>query len=536
MLTTRQWYGACAVLCALSLFAGLVCMGSVPLDSHEIFVAQTTREMSQRGDWVVPYFNGEPRLNKPPLSYWAAGAVAWLAGDLPEVAAWHVRLVSVLAGLGVLVGTLGIGAIVFDRMTAIVAGGLLVSSAGFFSFMHDARPDLLYAMWTTAMLASVAWLVFRAGAPGTTQWGGVAALWIAFAGATLTKGPQLPGLALLGSVLYLWQSRGNWRAVNQTLQPLAGIAIVSAMCLPWWWTLSARLEAVRVEASQLGGALLTPALSRLGDPYYFYRPLQLLLPWLPYALLAVGVLLWHKGTRSRVGFLLYPLLIASLGLSLGRQYRYFYLLPLLGLIVLTIARPVVSVIGQRAVPHWLLNLTLFAQAGLLIACVVWVVQHAGNALPGVLACLLGGGLTAGLGLWRMPFDRSLSRVIALTLLMAFIWPAAALTGALWDRERYGSHRQAALAQRELDPTTPLVTLGVSPTVYVYYSARAVPEVSAVAALEPVLRASQSGTLGLVTRDQHLSAVAALYEIEILDRYRRGDMDDVLLVLRPLRTP
>ena len=76
MLTTRQWYGACAVLCALSLFAGLVCMGSVPLDSHEIFVAQTTREMSQRGDWVVPYFNGEPRLN-PPMTNSCSGLILY---------------------------------------------------------------------------------------------------------------------------------------------------------------------------------------------------------------------------------------------------------------------------------------------------------------------------------------------------------------------------------------------------------------------------------------------------------------------------
>ena len=36
--------------------------------------------MAERADWLVPYFNGEPRLTKPPLSYWATGGAAWIDG------------------------------------------------------------------------------------------------------------------------------------------------------------------------------------------------------------------------------------------------------------------------------------------------------------------------------------------------------------------------------------------------------------------------------------------------------------------------
>src|SRR5690606_12275176 len=39
-------------------------------DANEAFYVETPREMMERGEWIVPYFNGEPRLNKPPLSYW----------------------------------------------------------------------------------------------------------------------------------------------------------------------------------------------------------------------------------------------------------------------------------------------------------------------------------------------------------------------------------------------------------------------------------------------------------------------------------
>ncbi len=535
MLSTRQWWGACALLCGFCVFAGVVGMRQIPLDSHEIFVAQTTHEMSLRGNWVVPYFNGEPRLNKPPLSYWAAGVVAGLAGDLPVVSAWHVRGVSLLAGLGLLLCTLVLGTVVCERTTALVAGGMLVSSAGFFSFLHDARPDMLYAMWVAVMLSALAWRTFRPARQGGSRWFALGVLWVAFAAATLTKGPHLPGLALLGSALYLRQLHGHWRAVNQTLQPLLGLAIVGLLCGPWWWALSAQLDAARVESSQLGGTLLTPVLSRLGDPFYFYRPLQLVLPWLPYVLLAAGLVSTQASVRTRMGFLLYPLMVVCLGLSFGHQYRFFYVLPLLGVITLLIAAPLVAAIKLSVVPNWLLQLTALAQFVALLACMLWVVRHAVAVWPGVLACLLTGVLCAALAAWRLQCSRALRVIAALTLMMTFVWPAAALTGALWDFERYGSHHQAALAQSALARDTPLVTVGVSPTVFVYYSARAVPEVS-LAALAPLLRASTTGALGVVTREQHLGALTAQYSFEILDRYRRGDQDDVLLVLQEKRTP
>src|SRR4029077_9966682 len=45
---------------------------SLPLiDRDEPRFAEASREMIQRGDYIVPYFNGQLRLDKPPLTYWA---------------------------------------------------------------------------------------------------------------------------------------------------------------------------------------------------------------------------------------------------------------------------------------------------------------------------------------------------------------------------------------------------------------------------------------------------------------------------------
>ncbi|MFN3421835.1 MAG: ArnT family glycosyltransferase, partial [Armatimonadota bacterium] len=41
-----------------------------PLIGDEAYYARVPIEMRERGDWIVPYFNGEPRYKKPPLMYW----------------------------------------------------------------------------------------------------------------------------------------------------------------------------------------------------------------------------------------------------------------------------------------------------------------------------------------------------------------------------------------------------------------------------------------------------------------------------------
>src|SRR2546430_12298994 len=45
---------------------------SIPLiDRDEPRFAEASREMIERGDYIVPRFNNQLRLDKPPLAYWA---------------------------------------------------------------------------------------------------------------------------------------------------------------------------------------------------------------------------------------------------------------------------------------------------------------------------------------------------------------------------------------------------------------------------------------------------------------------------------
>ena len=63
------------------------------IDRDEPRFAEATREMMERGDYVVPYFNNQYRFDKPPLTYWFQAASYRIFGDSDFAA----RLPSVIA-------------------------------------------------------------------------------------------------------------------------------------------------------------------------------------------------------------------------------------------------------------------------------------------------------------------------------------------------------------------------------------------------------------------------------------------------------
>jgi hypothetical protein len=86
-------------LIAVAGFALFYKLGAVPLaDPDEPRYAESAREMIERGSYIVPYFNYEPRLQKPVLHYLLICA----SYKLLDVSEFSARLPSVLAALLVL--------------------------------------------------------------------------------------------------------------------------------------------------------------------------------------------------------------------------------------------------------------------------------------------------------------------------------------------------------------------------------------------------------------------------------------------------
>ena len=111
-----------ALLFVGSLLFHLAGTWSLPLvDRDEPRFAEASREMIQRGDYVVPYFNNHFRLDKPPLTYWAQAASYRLFGENDFAARFPSAIAAALVALsifawGTRVGGQGVGwwaAIVF---------------------------------------------------------------------------------------------------------------------------------------------------------------------------------------------------------------------------------------------------------------------------------------------------------------------------------------------------------------------------------------------------------------------------------------
>ena len=96
--------GKVAILATIAgaLLLLFVRLGAYPLlDPDEARFARTSVEMMRSGDYVVPTFEGEPRLVKPPLLHWVQGALFQFGGPnellarLPAAAATFMSLLLV---------------------------------------------------------------------------------------------------------------------------------------------------------------------------------------------------------------------------------------------------------------------------------------------------------------------------------------------------------------------------------------------------------------------------------------------------------
>jgi 4-amino-4-deoxy-L-arabinose transferase-like glycosyltransferase len=76
---------------------------SVPLiDRDEPRFAEASREMIERGDYIVPHFNNQPRLDKPPLAYWTQVASYRIFGENDFAARFPSAVAAALVALSIL--------------------------------------------------------------------------------------------------------------------------------------------------------------------------------------------------------------------------------------------------------------------------------------------------------------------------------------------------------------------------------------------------------------------------------------------------
>jgi len=202
----------------------------------EALYAAAAREMLERGDWIVPSFNYEPRYQKPILIYWLIGA-AYQAFGVSEAAA---RLPSAVFGLALCALVFALGRKLGDRSTGLAAGLVMATNVATVGLSRAVMTDVILCACITAAITG---FVFAEAARerGGSGRRATGLAFVALAAGFLTKGP----IAVLVPAL-VWLPWLAWRgALGRFLRRrdvAIGAALFCVLVAPWFIAVHLRTQ------------------------------------------------------------------------------------------------------------------------------------------------------------------------------------------------------------------------------------------------------------------------------------------------------
>ena len=203
------------------------------VDETPPLFAASARAMAETGDWLIPWVNGLPRYDKPPLVYWAMGLAYSLPGQMAwdPLGTWAARLPSALATVAVmqtLVHTLLRWPQARRRpgLTALSAALAFALSPLVLIWGRIAVSDALFS----GCLAISLLLCWSSYATGGRRWW---AAWLLLGLAVLAKGPVAVVLLALTLLGFGWLQR-DLPGVAASVQPLRGALITALVAGPWY--------------------------------------------------------------------------------------------------------------------------------------------------------------------------------------------------------------------------------------------------------------------------------------------------------------
>jgi 4-amino-4-deoxy-L-arabinose transferase-like glycosyltransferase len=258
-------------------------------DVDEGAFSEATREMLERGDFVTTWLNGQPRFDKPILTYWLQALSVSLFG----VQEFAFRLPSALAAVGWVGAILAFTRQQCDRATGYAAALIAATTLGVNVIGRGATADALLNLF----LALAMFDIYRFMAQPLARYRQRAYLWMALG--LLTKGPVALLIPFAASGL-AFALHGKARAWRQAVLDPAGWLILLAVAGPWYL-----LEYLREGDAFIAGFFLRHNVERFMAPLQghrgnllYYLPAALLL-MLPYTGLLLRILPGMRMLRAR---------------------------------------------------------------------------------------------------------------------------------------------------------------------------------------------------------------------------------------------
>jgi hypothetical protein len=193
--------------------------------------AEIPREMMVRGEWIIPYLQGEPYLDKPPLMYWLVGISYRFLGAQN----WSARLIPALAIHACILLSYLFGRRILSERGAFWGALLLAVAPGFVTIGRLLVLDGLLAFCITLSLLAA----FEAIRRERLRLG----WWLVSAAACglgiLTKGPV--ALLLVLPPLWLFRRFAGKTCIIKPSQALVYLGVALGLSLPWYIAICVRL-------------------------------------------------------------------------------------------------------------------------------------------------------------------------------------------------------------------------------------------------------------------------------------------------------
>ncbi len=220
-------------------------------DMDEALYASCAREMFQRGDWVVPWFNGQLFPEKPPLMFWTM-----IGGfELFGVNEFGARFFSAVMGVGTALIAFHLGRLLFSARVGFWAGLITCSTI---VFTVSARAATVDSALTFVTALAMLFFVLGLKRPGSEaqhpsslilhpsgrplRWPYAAGVYACVGLAVLAKGPVGMLLPLAAMGLYMLTANG-WRNILRSawqMRPITALLVIAAVALPWYIAVGVR--------------------------------------------------------------------------------------------------------------------------------------------------------------------------------------------------------------------------------------------------------------------------------------------------------
>lgn len=339
---------------------------ALPLvDRDEPRFAEAAREMRQRGDYLVPHFNGGYRFDKPPLIYWLQVPCYAAFGENDFAA----RLPSAVAGALVAAMLFGLGVRMFDAPTGLRAAAMFTLSLQPMMMAKAATADMVMVACVFAA-TSAGWAAVSAVREGSAVPAAVLATFYgALALGFLAKGPVawLPAgiVALSGPVIGV---RGFGRAMHWPTGWALVIGAVALWALPamerteWeYFNVGIGKHVVARSLSAFEGHGSKNALQYVALlPFYFATVFASFFPW---SLKLPAMFAWVRRAGwgdARVRYLAIGVILTFLVFTPLKTKLPHYTMPCFPMLALLAAHALGAMGKERLVRRWGARVTVLA--------------------------------------------------------------------------------------------------------------------------------------------------------------------------------